>query len=380
MLGFVTKPKPAGRCGEGVKRLVVPALAVTKRLHRVESRTLSLKGGTTNLFRRAVVLSLLGGILWGTLLHARPAFAEEPVTTPQTVELRHQDRVVAVYNVAFQPSPKTESPWFGRSGFLHPFFTPSGAIVTSGFPPEHEHQHGLMFAWTSTRIDGKPIDFWNSAKRDARVEHHEILASSPTELRVRIRHIDQTVDPEEVIIDEVWEIQTVDVDEASVNVLDLVSAQRITCSRKVTVAQYHYGAMCVRGPDPWMDGRAAMRTDQWSFLPGESREEGNHSRPKYVILHGKLEGKPCGIAAISHPRNFRAPQPVRLHPRDPYFCFAPMVLGDFELSPESSGSSGARTPYVSAFRFIAFDGAPPMDVIENLAKDFSNRSLEAVEK
>ena len=58
-----------------------------------------------------------------------------------------------------------------------------------------------------------------------------------------------------------------------------------------------------------------------------------------------------GLAAFSHPSNFRSPQPVRLHPTMPYFCFAPMVLGDFAITP--------GTPYVSRFRFAAFDG--PVD-------------------
>ena len=55
-----------------------------------------------------------------------------------------------------------------------------------------------------------------------------------------------------------------------------------------------------------------------------------------------------GVTIFCHPENFRAPQPVRLHPSMPYFCFAPMVLGDFTIEKSE--------PYVSRYRFLIHDG------------------------
>ena len=53
---------------------------------------------------------------------------------------------------------------------------------------------------------------------------------------------------------------------------------------------------------------------------------------------------------LDHPANFRSPQPVRLHPNKPYFCFAPMVPGAFEIAP--------GRPYVSRYRLVLHDGRP----------------------
>ena len=80
-------------------------------------------------------------------------------------------------------------------------------------------------------------------------------------------------------------------------------------------------------------------------------------------MHGEVDGARCGIAAMSHPDNFRAPQPVRLHPNKPYFCFAPMVLGEFRIEPDM--------PYVSRFRFVAFDGEPDDASLKNIWQDYS---------
>ena len=49
-------------------------------------------------------------------------------------------------------------------------------------------------------------------------------------------------------------------------------------------------------------------------------------------------------AVICSPKNFRAPQHVRIHPNKPYFCFAPMVEGPFQIAPGKK--------YVSRYRYL----------------------------
>ena len=54
---------------------------------------------------------------------------------------------------------------------------------------------------------------------------------------------------------------------------------------------------------------------------------------------------------------------MRLHPKMPYFCFAPMVAGEFQIEPDK--------PYVSRYRFIAFDGKVDSQRIEAMWKAYS---------
>ena len=79
----------------------------------------------------------------------------------QRLILKDGERKLLEYNAAYIPSPVKEKPYYGRSGFIHPVYSPKGKVVTDPFPKDHLHQHALMFAWTSSMIDGKKNPIWN---------------------------------------------------------------------------------------------------------------------------------------------------------------------------------------------------------------------------
>lgn len=286
-------------------------------------------------------------IALGSLVHADEV---------RQISLSNGDVVLMTYNAGFIPSPDPDTPWFGRSGFIHPVYTPKGRVVTDGFPLDHMHQHGLMFAWTSAVFEGTPVDFWNSNKEQGRVEHVRILHADADSINVRLQHVIDLGEKSLVVLNESWVLNRVP--DASMNVFDLVSSQTCATDRPLEIQKYHYGAMCIRGPLNWNSGDVMITSE------GQNQAEGNHSRPNWVAMFGEVNGEPCGIAAMSHPDNFRAPQPVRLHPKMPYFCFAPMVLGDFQLGPDK--------PYVSRFRFAAFDGKPEPKMLNALWQAFAD--------
>jgi len=294
------------------------------------------------------ILSTIAALL--LCLHS-PLRADEPAQ----LSLQHDGRTLMTYNALYIQSPAADQPWYGRSGFIHPVYTPQGRVVTAGFPADHMHQHGLMFAWTSAVFDGHEVDFWNSKKEAGFIEHIETVRADADTIVVKLRHIDETAAIPTIVLHETWEIKSVPHD--SLNVFDLVSTQTCATDRPLKIKKFHYGGMCIRGPSAWLKA-ATMVTDE-----GKQRPEGNHSRPNYVTLRGQIDGATCGIAAMSHPQNFRAPQPVRLHPDKPYFCFAPMVLGDFAIEPGQ--------PYVSRYRFVAFDGEPNDAILKNIWQDYS---------
>lgn len=274
---------------------------------------------------------------------------------PRAHTLGEPDRPVLRYNAQHVRSPVPDAPWYGRSGFIHPVYTPAGRVVTDDFPEDHRHQHGLMFAWTSARIDGRKADFWNSHRKQAKIEHVETVEADANTIVVKLRHIDLTGDKPTAVIEETWRI--VRVAHERFNVFDLESVQ--TCIRKkpIVIAKYKYGGMCIRGAGDWIGGSVNMLTSE-----GKSQETGNHTRPQWVAMFGKVDGTMCGIAAIAHPTNHHAPQPVRLHPKMPYFCYAPMVAGEFKLEPNK--------PFVSRFRFVAFDGEPDAEALTTLRNAF----------
>jgi hypothetical protein len=111
-------------------------------------------------------------------------------------------------------------------------------------------------------------------------------------------------------------------------------------------------------PDPGKSGQSDFLTSE-----GKNRATGNHTRPNWVDLSGLVGATPRGVTLLDHPSNFRFPQPVRLHPNKPYFCFAPMVLGQFEITP--------GTPYISRYRFVIHDDILDERALERLWHDYA---------
>ena len=281
--------------------------------------------------------------------------------TRLTFEVR--GRHVLSYNHAVQPAPEGIDPVYAKSGFIHPARTPQGRLVTDDFPPDHAHQHGVFFAWVNTTFEGRRVDFWNQAKGSGSVEHVEVLetTSGPVfaQFKVTLRHTDLTAPGDgKAVLEETWTVRAYDSSE--VFLVDLVSQQRCVADTPLRVNDYHYGGMGLRGNRGWTE------PSESGFLTstGRKRADGNHTRARWVIAHGPIDGAPAAVAVLGHPGNFRAPQTVRLHPRMPYFCFAPMVLGAFEIAPGES--------FISRYRYAAFDGEPNASTADRLWSDYAD--------
>lgn len=280
----------------------------------------------------------------------------------KSLDLSSNGKPILTYQAACVPSPVADAPWYGRSGFIHPVYSPRGNVVTEAFPDDYPHQHALMFAWTSATYQGQQVDFWNSHKKQGKVEHVKTLKVDKNTIKTQLRHLITTGEHKGItVLDETWTITKVPHD--SLNVFDLVSVQTCATDKPLIIRKYKYGGMCIRGPASWSNGDAMLTSD------GNSQADGNHTRPNWVALfgqanrQGKATGQWCGIAAMAHPDNHYGPQPVRLHEKQSYFCFAPMVLGDIQIKPGQ--------PFTSSFRFVAYDGKPSPESLDAVWDDFS---------
>jgi hypothetical protein len=291
------------------------------------------------------------------------------------LRLRVGDQPVLQYNNAVVEPPRGINEGYRRSGFIHPLFTPSGKVVSDDFPPDHAHQHGVFFAWVNTTFEGRHLDFWNQMGKTGQVEHVETLETTggPVfgQFQVKLRHNDLTAPGgTKPVLDEVWTVRAYHV--GDIFLVDLESRQTCAGPTPLTINKYHYGGMGLRGNRDWLvpTGKGAAPSDPAGsgysdFLTseGNNRKTGNHTRPHWVGLSGRVGDRPAGVVMLDHPGNFRFPQPVRLHPDKPYFCFAPMVLGDFEIAP--------GRPYVSRYRFAVHDGATDAATIDRLWHDYA---------
>jgi methane monooxygenase PmoA-like len=255
---------------------------------------------------------------------------------------------------------------FRRAGYMHPVYTPAGRIVTDDYPSDHPHQHGIMFAWTKTEFEGRHPDFWNMGSGTGSVEFDGIVNSwsGPVHsgFTARLRYVDLSAPKPVTALNELWAVRAYAVrsGQKPYTIFDIISTQQTAGNSPLLLPDYRYGGIAVRGHRNW------RKKENVIFLTSEGKDRiaGDDTRVRWCSIDGNVDGTVVGIAAFGHPDNFRAPQPVRIHPDDPYFNFSPSKLGDWRIDPGK--------PYVSRYRFVAFDGPADSAELDRLWNDYAS--------
>ena len=313
------------------------------------------------------------------------------VETEDVIRITLRDKPVLTYQKAIVASPDGMEAVYSRSGYIHPVCTPSGKEVTGDFPVDHPHQHALFFAWTSTMFEGRKVDFWNQKLQTGRIAHAEVLSvfNEPDSagFSVKIVHSDLSAPGgEKPVLNEIWTVRVHVTAPGDPYLFDIESVQTCASESPLTLNEYRYGAMAIRGNPQWFNPEYADAMAAWEkekkknpdaspptiappgdFLTseGKHRLDGNHTRPNWVDMFGPINGEAAGVAVFSHPSNFRSPQPVRLHPSKPYFCFSPVVLDEFQIAPGEE--------YTSRYRYLVHDGEPDPVQLEKAWTDYAER-------
>ena len=281
--------------------------------------------------------------------------------------LVHAENGKPIFKYLKKPSAQAEEhdPHFSRTGYIHPLHSPSGRIITGDYAADHPHQHGLFFAWTKSSFRGKPTEFWNQKKKlgDIRYQSSKWKTEKSGKVILESEQIFTTgKDSNDSIIKETWRIE-IPPKQNDYYQFDLISTQSCATDDPLLIQKYHYGGMAIRGNNQWMEkNENGKPVGKMITSEEKNRENGNHSRPRWVAMYGPVDGESCGVVVMNHPDNFRFPQWVRLHPSMPYFVYAPMVQESFAIEPGK--------PYVSKFRYLIYDGTPDRKVIEGSWKEW----------
>ncbi|REJ92890.1 MAG: hypothetical protein DWQ34_01765 [Planctomycetota bacterium] len=288
----------------------------------------------------------------------------ECIADEESVRIMAGGRPVMQYNARVVMPPEGIDPVYRSSGHLHPVWTPAGRIVTDDFPADHPHQHGIFNAWTKTSFEGRAINFWDQNGKTARVDHAHLEGTVSGDVFAQftavLQHTDLTgPDGPQPVLEETRTVRVYPLRERFL--FEIETRQKCVADSPLVIHEYHYGGMAYRGPESWI-GRP-----EHDFLTseGQTRADGNHTRPAWVCVHGPIDGEVCSLAAFGNADNFRHPQPVRLHPSKPYFVFTPAVLGEFEIGPD-------QPPYVARYRYVVHDGPPDAELYTTLAADYAD--------
>lgn len=256
-------------------------------------------------------------------------------------------------------------PIFRRGGYLHPVRTPSGRVVTGDYPPDHRHHHGIWFAWTKTAFQGREPDFWNMGDGKGRVEFASIDRTWNGRvhggLRARHRYVDLTSGTPITVLEEQWDTRVFAAGGAArpYYLFDVEVRQTNTSRSPLALPEYHYGGIAVRGAADFVP------PDNVVFLTseGKDRTTGDAAASRWAYIAGDVNGARAGLAILGHPSNFRSPEPMRIHPKDPYMCYAPSQGGTWEIP--AGGTHTAR------YRFVAFDGTLEPAELDRLWRDYA---------
>ncbi len=295
-----------------------------------------------------------------------PAAAAEEVTAAREgkqIVVRSGDKEILRYQAEPGELPRQDIPEvYRRGGYIASIHTPTGRLVTDDFPPNHVHHHGVWSPWTKTGFEGRKPDFWNMGEGTGRVEFVAVddvwQKDGRAGFKVRHRFIDMTAKPEKVALLETWEVAVASA--ADHFLVDLAITQTCAGESPLKLPEYHYGGLGFRGNRAW--NRAA----NCRFLTASGltdRTKVNTAKETWCWVGGKVDGETCGVTFLCHPSNFRAPQPVRVHPEEPFFCYAPQQGGAMEIAPGK--------PYIARYRMIIADGEPDALAAAKRAEEYA---------
>jgi hypothetical protein len=261
---------------------------------------------------------------------------------------------------------------FRRGGYIHPVHTPLGVRITDDYPPDHYHHHGIWAAWTKTEFEGRHPDFWNVGDGTGKVECVAIdkIWSGAVNggFTSSQRYIDLSGSKPTTVLNEEWKVivYNVGLEDKPYSMFDVITTQRCATSSPLVLPEYRYGGVGFRGNREWLE------KDNCFFLTseGKDRSNGHGTRARWCHIGGRIGGLLAGIAVLDHPANFRAPQPMRINPDQPFFCYSPSLMGQWEITPGK--------PYVSRYRFIVYDGGPDKAELDRLWNDYANPPQVAI--
>ena len=280
----------------------------------------------------------------------------------------YKRRLVVQFNQTptYPPNEET-STVYRRGGYLHPLYSPGGLKVTDDYPTNHLHQHGLWSAWTRTRFEERSPDFWNMGTSKGTVVPLALdeFWEGPVHAGfvARNRYVDLLAKPRRIALDETWtsRVFAVGGGKPAYRVLDIHILQIAHSSSPLEILEYHYGGFGIRGHESW-NAKTNM-----AVLTSEGvtdRLKAHGMKIRWLAVSGTVDRGNAGMAILCHPSSFRAPQPVRVHPDEPFFCFAPPQSGPFFITQNQ--------PYQASYRIVTFDGVPHAILLERLWKDYAS--------
>lgn len=292
---------------------------------------------------------------------APPARVTIDGANPAIIGVKLDGKPVLQYEGRATTEPRTDVPAnLIRSGFIHPVFSPAGAVLTEAYPEEQSRHLGLWSYWQYAKAGGKVADLWNKPGETGRVY---MESKGPTwegpvhggfesrQLFAGLKAFDG-----KTLLRESWKV-TVYAGRPGRQpylLFDLETEQTSPPDMAVEVPQSNFGGLAFRGRSEWTKPEGRLR---------RLLSETGTTRARWAFLGGQMRGKTAGLAILGDPANLGAPQAVADTGTQPVINLVPNKDKAIKIEP------GA--PYRARYRFVALDGQPDAKLLERLWNDFA---------
>ncbi len=241
----------------------------------------------------------------GTLVGHWPIPWSMPKDGTGALDLKFEGRPVFRYNAAPVSSPNY-GPIQVRDAYIHPAYTPTGALITGDFSSSHPHHRGFFLAYERTKTGDLTPDFWNIHVGTGKIhsEGFDKPVVGPVTARFSARHLweakDKATGKGTEVLRERWDVEAYAIPRAPYWLFDVTSTQQAV-DRPLELLPYRYGGMAYRGPEPFVKGTLDVLTSE-----GKHRKDGDQKPARWVDLTGPIadgSDKYAGAMIADHPSN-----------------------------------------------------------------------------
>ncbi|MDR0573960.1 MAG: PmoA family protein [Tannerella sp.] len=305
--------------------------------------------------------------------------AEEALMTVEddqkTLLLKKGGMNILQYNYARVEPPAGVDPSYGRSGFIHPVYSPDGNILTAIQPKDHYHHYGIWNPWTRIMYDGKMYDLWNIGDKQGTVKARKVEDIYNGDVfagyNARLDHYIFRPEGEKAIMSELWKIKAWNVSDGFL--WDFESCLHPSTSLPVLIKEYRYAGFGYRATEDWTRENCVMLTSE-----GKTRQQIDGSVARWIYVEGDTKTGRSGLLFMERPDNYNSPEPLRIWDEnanggrgDVFINFAPTKNKDWELQPDKH--------YLLRYRILSYEGEITKEKADRLWNDFANPPVVIVD-
>ena len=312
--------------------------------------------GKTSLFNALTGLNQKVGNFPGVTVEKKAGTSDAIIKVergPGVATIVRGEQKLLRYQFDKLDAPPGVDPSYGRSGFIHPLWSPKGHELTRIQPPDHYHHYGIWNPWTHVLYKSDTIDFWNLNKKEGTVRFAKFLQITDgpvwAEYKVLHEHVVLKESTDEVALNEIQSVRVYQPAGRNYYIADISIELRCAGAEPFRILEYRYGGLGWRTTAKWDNKNSEVLTSD-----GKTRKDADGSTARWCLVQGAIDGDHAGALMMSSPLNYNHPEPLRIWPENQYdrgdmFAnFSPTKNKDWQLLPGKT--------YSLRYRFVVFDG------------------------